>query len=118
LGADTQEGGDGVDWVRGGQADDSLSGGAGDDWMSGDLGDDTLSGGPGADTFRTWGGTGIDRITDFSRAEGDRVQLDVGTAATASQVGADTVIDMVGGGKMILVGVSLATLDGAWIFAG
>ncbi|MDP3633692.1 M10 family metallopeptidase [Phenylobacterium sp.] len=118
LGADTQDGGDGVDWVRGGQANDSLSGGAGDDWMSGDLGDDTLSGGPGADTFRTWGGTGIDRITDFSRAEGDRVQLDVGTAATASQVGADTVIDMVGGGKMILVGVSLATLDGAWIFAG
>ena len=117
LGADTQEGGDGVDWVRGGQADDSLSGGAGDDWMSGDLGDDTLSGGSGADTFRTWGGTGIDRVTDFNRAQGDRVQLDLGTNATASQVGADTVIDMVGGGKMILVGVSMANLDAAWIFA-
>ncbi|MDO8801296.1 M10 family metallopeptidase [Phenylobacterium sp.] len=117
LGADTQEGGDGVDWVRGGQADDSLSGGAGDDWMSGDLGDDTLSGGLGADIFRTWGGTGIDRITDFSRAQGDRVQLDLGTAATASQVGADTVIDMAGGGKMILVGVSITSLDSAWIFA-
>ena len=118
LGADTQDGGDGVDWVRGGQGGDSLSGGAGDDWMSGDLGDDTLSGGLGADTFRTWGGTGIDRITDFSRAQGDRVQLDIGTAATTSQVGADTVIDMVGGGKMILVGVSMASLDGAWIFGG
>ncbi|MBR7620958.1 M10 family metallopeptidase C-terminal domain-containing protein [Phenylobacterium sp. 20VBR1] len=117
LGNDTQEGGDGVDWVRGGQGDDSLSGGAGDDWMSGDLGDDTLSGGSGADTFRTWGGTGIDRVTDFNRAQGDRVQLDIGTVATASQVGADTVIDMVGGGKMILVGVSMASLDGGWIFA-
>ncbi len=117
LGADTQEGGDGVDWVRGGQGDDSISGGAGDDWMSGDLGDDTISGGAGADTFRTWGGTGIDRVTDFNRAQGDRVQLDVGTVATASQVGADTVIDMVGGGKMILVGVSMASLDGGWIFA-
>lgn len=45
------------------------------------------------------------------------MQLDVGTVATASQVGADTVIDMVGGGKMILVGVSMASLDGGWIFA-
>lgn len=117
LGNDTQEGGDGVDWVRGGQGNDSLSGGAGDDWMSGDLGDDTLSGGAGADTFRTWGGTGIDRVTDFNRAQGDRVQLDIGTVATASQVGADTVIDMAGGGKMILVGVSITSLDGGWIFA-
>lgn len=118
LGADTQDGGDGRDWVRGGQADDSLAGGAGDDWMSGDLGDDTISGGPGADIFHTWGAAGIDLITDFNRAQGDRVQLDAGTVATTSQVGADTVIDMVGGGKMILVGVSMATLSGDWIFAG
>ncbi|MES2341026.1 MAG: matrixin family metalloprotease [Pseudomonadota bacterium] len=118
LGADTQDGGDGRDWVRGGQADDSLSGGAGDDWMSGDLGDDTISGGTGADIFHTWGAAGIDRITDFSRAEGDRVQLDPGTAATASQVGADVVIDMTGGARMILVGVNIASLGGDWIFGG
>lgn len=118
LGADTQEGGDGIDWVRGGQGDDSLSGGAGDDWMSGDLGDDALSGGAGADTFHTWGAAGIDRVTDFNRAQGDRVQLDAGTAATASQVGADVVIDMTGGARMILVGVNIASLGGDWIFAG
>lgn len=117
LGADTQDGGVGRDWVRGGQGNDSLSGGAGDDWMSGDLGDDTLSGGSGADTFHTWGGAGIDRVIDFNPSQGDRVQLDAGTGAVAKQVGADVVIDMDGGGKMILVGVSMASLTDGWVFA-
>ena len=35
---------------------------------------------------------------------------------TASQVGADTVISMTGGAQMILVGVSMASLTGNWIF--
>ncbi len=117
LGADTQDGGDGADWVRGGQANDSLSGGAGNDWMSGDLGDDTLSGGSGADTFRTWGGTGLDRVLDFNRLEGDRVQVDVGTVWSVAQVGSDAVISMTGGGQMILVGVNASSLTGDWIFA-
>lgn len=116
LGADTQDGGDGRDWVRGGQGNDSLRGGVGDDWMSGDLGDDTISGGAGADIFHTWGAAGIDRITDFSLAEGDRVQLDPQTSYTLTQVGADTVINMVGGAQMWLVGVNSSSLTGGWIF--
>jgi hypothetical protein len=75
-----------------------------------------MSGGAGADIFHTFGDAGIDRVTDFSLAEGDRVQVDPGTQYVVSQVGADTVINMTGGGQMILVGVTMTTLTGSWIF--
>jgi serralysin len=116
LGDDTCDGGSGADLVRGGQGNDSLVGGSGDDWLSGDRGDDTISGGAGADVFHTFGDAGIDRVLDFSAAEGDRVQLDAGTQYTVAQLGADTVISMTGGAQMILVGVQLSTLPTGWIF--
>jgi Ca2+-binding RTX toxin-like protein len=115
-GADTALGGAGADQVRGGQGDDVIEGGEGNDWLSGDLGADTISGGTGADIFHTWGDAGIDRVTDFSAAEGDRVQLDPGTTYSVAQVGADTVITMTGGAVMTLVGVTLASLPPGWIF--
>jgi serralysin len=55
---------------------------------------------------------------DFSYAQGDRVMLDPGTTYTASQVGADTVVDMGNGDQLILVGVTLAKLPSDWIFLG
>jgi Ca2+-binding RTX toxin-like protein len=116
LGNDTCAGGSGNDLIRGGQGDDSITGGGGNDFISGDRGNDTETGGSGADSFHTFSGAGIDRVLDFNLAEGDRVQLDPGTAWTATQVGADTVIDMGNGDQMILVGVQLSTLTGAWIF--
>jgi serralysin len=116
LGDDTCDGGPGADTVRGGQGDDSLTGSAGDDWLSGDRGSDTLSGGAGADVFHSFGEAGLDRVLDFNRAEGDRVQLDPGTTYTVSQSGADVVIDMAGGARMVLAGVQLSTLSGDWIF--
>jgi len=116
LGDDTCDGGDGNDVVRGGQDNDVIFGGAGDDYMSGDRGSDTVTGGLGADIFHTFGDAGLDRVLDFSLAQGDRVQVDPGTQYTVTQVGADTVINMVGGGQMILVDVQMATLTGAWIF--
>ena len=116
LGDDTVDGGAGDDWVRGGKDNDSLTGGDGADWLSGDLGNDTISGGAGADIFHTFGDAGIDRVIDFSRAQGDRIQLDPGTAYTVSQVGSDVVVDMTGGGQLVLVGVSLSSLTGDWIF--
>jgi serralysin len=116
LGNDTCDGGVGNDLVRGGQGDDSLTGGAGNDWLSGDRGDDTISGGAGADTFHSFAGAGVDRVIDFSIAEGDRVQLDPGTAYTVSQVGGDTVISMGPGDQMILVGVTMTSLPAGWIF--
>ncbi|WP_296599798.1 calcium-binding protein [Phenylobacterium sp.] len=116
LGNDTCEGGDGTDIVRGGQDNDVLNGGAGDDYVSGDKGSDTVTGGAGADVFHTFGDAGVDRVLDFSLAQGDRVQVDPGTRYTVSQVGADTVIDMTGGGQMILVGVQMSSLTAGWIF--
>ena len=118
LGSDWCDGGVGNDTIRGGQANDTLLGQAGDDWISGDRGDDTISGGSGADTFHSFGEAGIDRVTDFNRAEGDRIQLDSGTTYQLAQVGADVVITMGGGGQLILVGVSQSSLTGDWIMVG
>lgn len=116
LGADTCDGGEGNDTVRGGQENDVVAGGGGSDFLSGDKGDDTLTGGAGADIFHTFGDAALDRVTDFSLAQGDRVQLDPGTQYTVSQVGDDTVVTMTGGGQMILVGVAMSSLTAGWIF--
>jgi Ca2+-binding RTX toxin-like protein len=118
LGADSLDGGDGADQVRGGQGDDLVIGGAGADYVSGDRGSDTVLGGTGADLFHSFGDAGIDRVLDFNLAEGDRVMLDPGTVYTVAQVGSDTVISMEGGAQMTLVGISLTSLTGAWIFLG
>ncbi len=115
LGNDTGDGGVGNDTVRGGQGDDSLAGGAGADWISGDRGNDTMSGGAGADIFHSSTGAGIDRVTDFHLSEGDRVLLDPGTAYTVRQSGADTIVDLGAGDQVVLVGVSMTSLTGAWI---
>ncbi len=116
LGNDTCEGGEGNDIIRGGQDNDITNGGAGDDFVSGDKGDDTMTGGAGADIFHTFGDAAIDRVLDFSLTQGDRVQLDPGTQFTVSQVASDTVINMTGGGQMVLVGVDMTTLTAGWIF--
>lgn len=116
LGADVCDGGSGDDTLRGGQADDLIDAGGGDDWLSGDRGDDTLIGGLSRDIFHTFGDAGLDMVMDFGAF--DRVQLDPGTQYDVAQVGADTVITMAGGGRMILVNVILADLPAGWIFVG
>jgi len=115
AGNDTLAGGDGNDVVRGGRDDDSLFGGAGNDFLSGDRGNDTMAGGAGADTFHTFNGAGIDRVTDFNRAEGDKVLVFTGQTYTVTQSGADVVIDLGGGNQMILVGVQQGSLTDGWI---
>ena len=118
LGDDTCDGGDGADIVRGGQGADVVLGGAGADWLSGDRGDDTVTGGAGADIFHSFAEAGLDRVTDFNFAEGDRVQLDPGTQYTLAQVGADTVVSMGGGNQLVLVNVQLSSLPSGWIIGG
>jgi len=75
AGDDTLDGGAGDDLLRGGRGDDLLLGGAGDDTLHGGAGNDTLTGGPGADVFVFARNGGRDVITDFTPAEGDRLQL-------------------------------------------
>ncbi|WP_421933164.1 calcium-binding protein [Phenylobacterium sp.] len=118
LGADTCLGGEGNDWVRGGQANDSLLGGGGDDLIWGDRGDDTMAGGLGADMFHTLVGAGLDRVTDFNYTQGDRIVLDGAPAYTVRQEGADTVIDLGGADRMVLVAVTAASLPAGWLIVG
>jgi Ca2+-binding RTX toxin-like protein len=119
LGNDTLHAGDGQDVLRGGQGDDVIFAGAGHDYLSGDLGNDTETGGTGPDLFHGSQTIGMDEITNFSYAKGDRVELDPGTnVVSETQVGANTVIDMGGGNQMVLDNVQLSTLPSDWIFMG
>jgi Ca2+-binding RTX toxin-like protein len=114
LGDDILIGGSGSEIIRGGQGADVMTGGAGNDWMSGDLGNDTITGGAGADTFHTFAGAGLDRITDFNSAQGDRVMIDAGTSYTLRFDGANMIVDMGGSDQLVLVGVTPSTI-GTWL---
>lgn len=76
-GNDILSGGAGKDSLFGGAGDDSLDGGKGADVLHGGTGKDALVGGTGADTFvfKTAAEANNDRILDFSRAEGDKIDL-------------------------------------------
>lgn len=76
-GNDTVQGDAGADRLIGDDGADSISGGLGADWLEGGQGADTLSGGAGADLFqfRPADVGAIDRIIDFSRVEGDKINL-------------------------------------------
>lgn len=85
TGTDTLLGGLGTDKLYGQDDSDKLLGGAGDDLLNGGKGRDDLYGGAGADTFQWRGvtefarvGSGLysrDVIYDFSRTEGDRIDI-------------------------------------------
>jgi serralysin len=118
LGNDVVYGGAGADIVRGGQGNDVVSGDDGDDWLAGDRGSDNISGGKGADIFYSFAGAGLDLITDFNRAEGDRIQLDPGQAHTVYQSGANTIIDLGNGDQIILANYTATNLSGDWLIGG
>ena len=80
--ADTLAGNDGANVLKGLGGNDRLSGGKGKDVLEGGAGKDTLTGGKGADTFVFLALSdspakkkGWDVITDFSRKQGDRIDL-------------------------------------------
>jgi Ca2+-binding RTX toxin-like protein len=66
------------DTLTGNSSANAINGGAGNDVIIGGLGADILTGGLGADTFRFLS-TGLDatfdRVTDFSTAQGDKIDL-------------------------------------------
>ena len=79
-GADALFGGSGNDRLYGERGNDVLVGGAGNDIIVGGKGSDTMTGGSGTDSFRFHSlldlvGNDIDRITDFSHADGDTIYL-------------------------------------------
>jgi glucose/arabinose dehydrogenase len=118
VGSDTVYGGAGNDQVYGGRDSDRLHGDRGDDSVFGDLGDDTLSGGPGADRFIFRGGTGRDRIEDFSFAEGDRLQLATGATWTVATVSGGAAVTLNDGAVVTLAGASAASVTADWFVFG
>jgi serralysin len=82
----------------------------------GDRGNDTESAGAGADICHSSQGAGVDKVLDFNLSQGDQLRLDPRMTNALSQVGADAVIDVGGVNEVILVGVQLSSLKGAWIF--
>lgn len=90
AGNDRLLGGDGDDKLFGGNGKDKLFGGGGKDRLDGGAGADELTGDKGADTFVFAAAKQAkgDRITDFSRGQGDRIDLskiDADTAAAGDQ---------------------------------
>jgi Ca2+-binding RTX toxin-like protein len=78
-GNDTIYGRAGNDTLNGGDGDDYMFGGAGNDRLQGGKGQDAMWGGAGADVFLIDDGESTfarrDFIEDFSRAEGDKIDL-------------------------------------------
>jgi hypothetical protein len=111
AGADTLHGRDNDDYVSGGLGNDRLYGDAGDDDLVGGAGADSLFGGPGADRFLynavsdSSRAGGIDRIMDFSRAEGDLIDLSAIDAGPATGNQAFTIVEAFGGkaGELLLL---------------
>ncbi|MBR0556589.1 type I secretion C-terminal target domain-containing protein [Ciceribacter sp. L1K23] len=100
AGNDTLSGGSGNDRLLGGSGNDTLNGGSGNDRMEASSGNDRLTGNSGADIL--YGSTGADRfiyrslsdstvsstgrdtIEDFSRSQGDKIDLSAIDASTKS----------------------------------
>ncbi|MBC8093041.1 MAG: hypothetical protein H7Y15_14090 [Pseudonocardia sp.] len=132
-GENTLLGGGGDDSLFAGNEADRLRGGGGDDVLQSGNGNDTLSGGGGADLF-DFGNVGLDRVLDFSAAQGDRVfarfvdfvdddnavlvpdPVAAGLLTIADTADGVLLTDRSFGGTMLLVGVTLADLAPDSIF--
>ncbi len=127
-GNDIIRGDNGNDTLYGNAGNDTLTGGNGNDTLVGGIGVDTLTGGAGKDTFVVANlGNGVDKVTDFSIAQADVIDVrevlqgfdPLSSAITdfvlARTVGADTVIsvdaDGTGAGKAVDV-LTLANTTG------
>lgn len=103
AGADRLFGDAGNDKLSGGDGDDLIYGGAGNDTINGGAGSDLLYGDGGADRFMfrngDFAGTlreSMKQIRDFSRAEGDKIDLSALDANTRTTV--DDKFKFIGGG--------------------
>jgi hypothetical protein len=112
--------------VYGGRGNDTITGGPGNDSLIGGGGNDTVTGGLGADTFVVSTAPGSVTVTDFSYAQGDKIDLAAFTTlhsladvqALAVQSGANTVINLGGGSTLTLDNVSAAGLTGSDFLLG
>ncbi|WP_051249299.1 calcium-binding protein [Inquilinus limosus] len=100
TGFEILSGSQGDDYLTGDALANSLQGWKGNDVLEGGIGKDVLTGGAGADrfVFTTIGdslyGANSDRITDFSRAQGDKIDLSAIDADTG--VAGDQAFSVIG----------------------
>ena len=90
-GNDVLEGGKGNDTLVGGNGNDTIFGGDGNDTIEGGAGADVMTGGKGADSYNFRAGdfgsdlkASTDTITDFSAADGDKINLTMIDANSAT----------------------------------
>lgn len=122
----------GNDSMIGGTGKDTIDGGLGNDTIKGGAGSDQLKGGAGADVFQFATTVGKDTITDFSKAQGDKIDVSalgfksfIGTAAftaanatnalrfdsATSTLQSSTNADVKAEFEVVLTGVKAADLD-------
>jgi Ca2+-binding RTX toxin-like protein len=109
AGDDHISGNGGNDLLYGGLGADTLIGGEGNDVIWGNGGNDALVGGAGADTFAFAPDSGVDLITGFSQAEGDRLALNGQSYATRDDGQGNLTLALSGGGTVTLQGVAPTT---------
>ena len=112
--------------ITGSASTNWLMGGDGDDWLNGMGGDDVLYGDGGADTFVFVRGTGVDTVADF-RSGIDKLHLSgfgfadfaAVLAATQDDGNGNSFIELGGGDRVVLRGVTKAQLaSGDVVFSG
>ena len=60
-------------------------------------------------------GGGADLVRDFNFADGDRIQLDTGTAYTVGAAHGDVLITLASGDSIELAGVAPGSFSADWI---
>lgn len=119
AGNDLLQGGADDDWLYGGVGNDTLSGGAGADRLWGDRGNDRLTGGDGADRFGFASGSGVDRISDFNYAAGDRIQLGAGMRhRVTSDSRGFAVVDLGHDDRVTLENIRRDQVNNSWFVMG
>jgi Ca2+-binding RTX toxin-like protein len=102
----------------GNELNNAITGGAGNDTINGGGGNDKLTGGLGADTFHFDGTGGRDTITDFSAAQGDRIQVAININGLNLSGGADLIAratDAADGAVINLGGSNTVKLVGVFV---
>jgi Ca2+-binding RTX toxin-like protein len=112
-GADIIYGNQGADQLYGGYGSDVLFGGQGADTLIGATGPDTLVGGAGADRYVFGAGSGADLIIGFSATQGDKLDVQGQTYASADDGQGGTLLTLSGGGTVDLAGVAQGSLTSA-----
>jgi len=105
---DWQHGGLGNDRLFGNKGVDQLFGGKGDDWLHGGQDNDVLFGNSGSDCFNL--SKGVDKIMDFSSAEGDWIFLQLGSTYSLTQQGSDLLLDSEKG-SLLLINTSITSIN-------